>query len=54
MHNRSNVRLPEHIWETTQSQDELKQLIIRYVKKCYPGYTILEVKGRFAICEIPR
>lgn len=54
MHNKSNVRLPEHIWETAQSKEELKQLIIRYVKKRYPGYIILEVKGRFAVCEIAR
>ncbi|GAA0415308.1 hypothetical protein GCM10008934_02810 [Virgibacillus salarius] len=53
MHNKSNVRLPEHLWETAQDQEELKQLILQYMER-YEGYTVLKVKGRFAICEINR
>lgn len=54
MHNLSNVLLPE--WIFTQAGDdknELKRLIVQYIKR-YPGYTILKVKGRFAVCEINR
>ncbi|GGB61417.1 hypothetical protein GCM10011409_43340 [Lentibacillus populi] len=53
MHNKSNVRLPESLWELSKNEQELKQRILNYMRR-YPGYTVLEVKGRFAICEIPR
>jgi hypothetical protein len=53
MHNISNVRLPEWIWETAQNEAELKRLVIKYMWR-YPGYRVLKVKGRFAVCEIDR
>lgn len=54
MHNQSNVRLPEWIWESAQDKEQLKQLVLEYIRKAYPDYTVLKVKGRFAVCEIPR
>lgn len=53
MHNKSNVLLPNWIWDKAHDKQELQQLIIKYMKR-YPGYTILKVKGRFAVCEITR
>ncbi|SHH74897.1 hypothetical protein SAMN05421807_112132 [Virgibacillus chiguensis] len=53
MHNISNVRLPEWIWETAQNEADLKRLVIKYMWR-YPGYRVLKVKGRFAVCEIER
>lgn len=53
MHNQSNVRLPEWIWEQAQDKEELKQLVLQYMR-IYPGYVVKKVKGRFAVCEIPR
>ncbi len=53
MHNKSNVLLPTWIFERAQDTNERNQLIDKYMQR-YPGYIILEVKGRFAICEIPR
>ncbi|WP_019377698.1 hypothetical protein [Virgibacillus halodenitrificans] len=54
MHNESKVRLPEKFWEQAQDQQELKQMIIDYLRVGYPGYTVRKVKGRIAICEISR
>lgn len=53
MHNQSNVRLPEWIWETAQNERELKRLILEYIKPRYPGYEVQQVRGRIAICQIP-
>lgn len=53
MNNKSNVRLPNHLWEIAQNEQELKQLVLEYMRR-YPGYAVKKVKGRFAICEIPR
>ncbi|MCG5104409.1 hypothetical protein [Oceanobacillus alkalisoli] len=54
MYNKSNVRLPEWIWETADNTDHLKDLIRAYVDKRYPGYRVVKVKGRIAICDIGR
>lgn len=54
MHNKSNVRLPDKFWNDAQNQEELKRLIVDYMKKNYPSYRILQVKGKFAICDIGR
>lgn len=54
MQNLSNVRLPSWIWEVATTKEELANLISAYVSKRYPGYRILKVKGKFAVCEIPR
>lgn len=53
MHNKSNVLLPAWVFEQAQDKNQQRQLIKQYMKR-YPGYTILEVKGRFAICDIAR
>ncbi len=53
MYNKSKVRLPEWIWEQTNDENELKQLILEYMER-YPEYRVLQVVGRIAICEIHR
>jgi len=53
MYDKINVRLPEWIWEQAQDKEHLKQLVIQYMRK-YPDYTILKVKGKFAVCQINR
>lgn len=54
MHNQSNVVLPDKLWETAKDTDHLKDLIRDYINKHYPGYRVLKVKGRIAICDIGR
>jgi hypothetical protein len=54
MLNKSNVRLPEWIWEAAESKEHLKNLIRAYINKRYPGYRVIKVKGRIAVCEISR
>ena len=51
--NTTKVVLPEWIFEQTKDKNELKRLIVDYMKR-YPGYKILKVKGGFAICEVER
>lgn len=51
--NISKVLLPNWIWEQSKNEEELKRYILHYMQR-YEGYTILRVKGRFAVCEIPR
>ncbi|MFA1820586.1 hypothetical protein ACDX78_10445 [Virgibacillus oceani] len=53
MHNQTKVLLPEWIWEQPKNKEELKGRILQYMQR-YKGYTVLKVKGRFAICEIGR
>lgn len=53
MHNQSNVRLPEWIFEQAQDKEEIKSRVLNYMRR-YPGYTVLKVKGRYAVCEINR
>ncbi|MGF7014275.1 hypothetical protein HNR27_001626 [Ornithinibacillus bavariensis] len=53
MHNLSNVRLPNWIFEQAQDEKHLKKLVLQYMQR-YEGYTIKKVKGRFAVCEINR
>lgn len=54
MYNLSNVRLPDKFWQQAQNNAELIELIQQYVRKCYPDYTVKEIKRPFAICEINR
>ncbi len=53
MQNKSNVRLPDWIWEQSKNEDELKRHILQYMQR-YPGYVVKKVKGRIAICDIGR
>lgn len=53
MLNQSNVLLPAWIFEQAKDVDHLKELVLDYMKR-YPGYRVLKVKGKFAVCEIPR
>ncbi|MCM3739200.1 hypothetical protein M3210_02845 [Oceanobacillus luteolus] len=54
MNNTSNVRLPEWMWETAKDTAHLKELIRAYINVRYPGYTVLKVRNRIAVCEINR
>lgn len=54
MHNQSNVRLPEWMFETARDKEHLTQLIVAYINKLYPGYRIIKVRGRFAVCDVGR
>lgn len=53
MLNQSKVLLPAWIFEQAKDTNHLKQMVLDYMKR-YPGYRVLKVKGRLAICEIPR
>lgn len=54
MFNESKVLLPEWIWERAQNQEQLIELALKYIEPRYPGYVVRKIKGRFAVCEIPR
>lgn len=54
MHNQSNVRLPEKFWEEARNKEHLTQLIVAYINKLYPGYRVIKVRGRFAVCDVGR
>jgi len=49
MHNKTNVLLPEWIWEEAKDKEHLKKLVLQYMRR-YPDYTIKGVKNRMAIC----
>lgn len=53
MFNITNVRLPDWIWEKAKNEEHLKELVLQYMQR-YPDYTLIEIKGRFAVCEINR
>lgn len=44
------VLLPAWIWEKATDTDQLKELVLQYMRR-YPEYYVRKVKGRFAICE---
>ncbi len=50
MHN-IKVLLPAALFEQAQDKQELKQLIVEYMKR-YPDYRIVRVKNGFAECEM--
>ncbi|WP_200411332.1 hypothetical protein [Virgibacillus salexigens] len=51
--NQTKVLLPAWIFEQAQDKEEIKRLVLDYMQR-YPGYTVLKVTGRFAVCEINR
>lgn len=48
---KTNVLLPRRLWEEATDQEHLKQLILDYINKGYPGYVIKRVKDQMAECE---
>lgn len=48
---KTNILLPAWIWEEAKDKDHLKKLVLKYMKKSYPDYTVKVVKNSFAICE---
>jgi hypothetical protein len=44
------VLLPEWIWEEAKDKEDLKKLVLQYMRK-YPHYSIKKIKGSLAICE---
>lgn len=52
--NITNVRLPDWIFDKAKDNKQLeKELVMQYMQR-YPDYTLIEIKGRFAVCEFPR
>jgi len=49
----SNVGLARKFWKESRTKEELKQRIVNYISKCYPGYKIVKVRKYYAICEMP-
>lgn len=47
---RTNVVLPDWIFEQARDTEHLKQLVLEYMKR-YPDYVVKSVKDRMAICE---
>lgn len=47
----TRVLLPQRLWNEAQNKEQLKQLILQYMKTCYPDYQIKRVENGFAICE---
>ena len=47
----SKVLLPRKFWEEAQSNEHFKELVIKYIRKSYPDYSIKAIKDGFAICE---
>src|SRR5690606_15972333 len=54
MYNNTKVLLPAWIFERAGDKQELKRLIVQYMKKNYPHYRILKVKRSSAVCERER
>jgi hypothetical protein len=46
----THVVLPEWIWKEAKDTEHLKQLILQYIQKCYPGYQVKKVSNGMAIC----
>jgi hypothetical protein len=44
------VLLPKWIWEKAKSKEELKSLILQYMKR-YPYYHVSGIQNGKAICE---
>ena len=45
------VLLPDWIFQRAKDNEELKRLILEYMKRRYPDYQVKKVRDRFAICE---
>lgn len=45
------VLLPGWIFDQAEDKQELRRLIMAYMNKNYPDYTIEKVKGKLAICR---
>jgi len=46
----TNIVLPVRLWEEAKDQEELKQLVVNYIKKNYPDYKVKSIKNGMAIC----
>ena len=52
INNKTNVLLPAWIWEEAKDKEHIKQLVLQYMQKSYPNYTVKSVKNGFAVCEM--
>ncbi|WP_191992108.1 hypothetical protein [Peribacillus tepidiphilus] len=43
------VLLPEWIWKEAKSKEEVKKLVLQYMRR-YPHYAVKKVKDGFAVC----
>lgn len=44
------VLLPAWIFEQAKDRNELRSLVLEYMKR-YPDYQMIKISGSFAICE---
>ncbi|EIJ79161.1 hypothetical protein PB1_16429 [Bacillus methanolicus PB1] len=44
------VLLPEWIWKEAKTKEEVKRLVLQYMRH-YPHYVVKKVKDGFAVCE---
>lgn len=44
------VLLPAWIFEQAKDTNELRSLVLEYMKR-YPDYQIIKISGSFAVCE---
>lgn len=52
MINKTRVVLPIWCWNNASNKTQLKQNIIYYMSKSYPGYTVKEIHKYYAVCEV--
>ncbi|MED2940683.1 hypothetical protein [Cytobacillus horneckiae] len=51
MNNQTNVVLPAWIFEQAKDKEELKRLVVAFIKPRYEGYTIKKITKDFAVCD---
>lgn len=51
MNKESSVLLPEKLRKEARDQDHFKKLVLNYIQRSYPHYTVRKIKNGFAICD---
>ena len=46
------VLLPDWVFLTAYSEEELMENARKYLKRCYPERALIEIEENFAICEM--
>ena len=54
MRGKTRIILAEKLWTESESKQELKQRIGRYMSKNYAEYRVIEIHKYYAICETGR
>lgn len=50
MNYKTNVLLPAKIFEQAKDNEDLKKLVLDYMRR-YPDYTVKKIKNGFAVCD---